>query len=246
MCRYLRIGFLTLATLALLAATAVAQTIRVKLPAGVTSEMIFDGKEVFSGPGNCFACHGSPPWGDAAPSLKDSVWLQISGTYEELVALMARGVPEDQSQTHASMLAEGGGDLSDYQVRSVAAYVWSVSRQKQFDPMLGIRLPQALPPGVTQQVIAEGKKIYSGRGLCYLCHGAVPVGGIGPDLTDDSWLRSEGRYEEIVVQVFSGTAKEDSKTGVAMPPRGGSHISDDEVRAVAAYIWAVSNPDSQD
>jgi mono/diheme cytochrome c family protein len=229
-----------------MAGAAVAQTIRVSLPAGVTSQMIFDGKEVFIGEGACFECHGSPAWGDTGPSLKDSVWLQTSGTYDELVALIARGVPGAEAKTHDSMPAKGGAELSDYQVRSVAAYVWSVSRQKQFDAALGIRLPPTMPPGVTQSVIAEGKKIYSGRGLCYLCHGAVPVGGIGPNLSDATWLRSEGRYEEIVSQIFSGTAKEDSKTGVAMPPRGGSHISDDEVRAVAAYIWAVSHPENQE
>ena len=245
MSRYLRTEMLVLFMAASVAGTAVAQTLRVKLPSGVTSQMIFDGKEVFTGPGRCYQCHGSPPWGDTGPSLKDSLWLQMSGTYDELVALIGRGVPVEESQTHDSMPAVGGGVLTAYQVRSVAAYVWSVSRQKQFDPTLGIRLPPALPPGVTQPVIAEGKKIYAGRGLCYLCHGAVPVGGIGPDLTDTTWLGSEGRYEEIVSQVFSGTTQEDSKTGVAMPPRGGSKISDDEVRAVAAYIWAASNPDSQ-
>ena len=226
------------------AAALEAQVIRVTLPAGVTSQMIFDGKEVYTGPGKCYECHGNPPWGDLGPSLKDSVWLHVSGSYEELMELIRTGVPKVDSKTGKEMPAHGEGDLSDYQIRSVSAYVWSVSRQKQFDPTLGMRMPRSLPPGVTESVIAEGKKIYGGRGLCYLCHGAVPDGGIGPSLSDSTWIRSEGRYEEIVAQVFNGTTREEAKTGVAMPPRGGSHISDEEVRAVAAYIWAVGNPES--
>lgn len=222
-----------------------AQVIRVKLPSGVTSEMIFAGKDVYTGDGKCYECHGNPPWGDLGPSLKDSVWLQVSGSYDELITLIQEGVPEVDSKTGKEMPAHGGGDLSDYQIRSVSAYIWSVSRQKQFDPTLGMRPPSLLPSGVTESIIAEGRKIYSGRGLCYLCHGAMPEGGIGPSLSDSTWIQSGGRYEEIVTQVFNGTSKEDSKTGVAMPPRGGSLISDDEVRTVAAYIWAVSHPDSR-
>lgn len=227
------------------AAALEAQVIRVKLPPGVTSQMIFDGKDVYTGAGKCFECHGNPPWGDLGPSLKDSAWLHVNGTYDELIELIRTGVPEVDSKTGNEMPAHGESDLSDYQIRSVSAYVWSVSRQKQFDPTLGIRLPPSYPAGVTEAVIAEGKKIYGGRGLCYLCHGAVPEGGIGPDLSDSDWIWSEGRYEEIATQVFTGTTREASKSGVAMPPRGGSHISDDEVRAVAAYIWAVSHPESR-
>lgn len=222
-----------------------AQVLRVQLPSGVTSGMIFDGKEVYSGPGRCFECHGSPPWGELGPSLKDSVWLQVTGTYDEIVALIRSGVTVEDARTGEEMPAHDTADLTDYQVRAVGAYVWSVSRQKRFDPTLGLRTPLLLPAGVTEEVIAEGKKIYGGRGLCYLCHGAVPDGGIGPALSDSTWLRSQGRYEEIVAQVFRGTTKEESRTGIAMPPRGGSKISDDEVRAVAAYIWAVSHPESR-
>ena len=243
--RTLRAPMMIAAAAVATAATLEAQLIRVSLPAGVTSQMIFDGKEVYTGPGKCFECHGNPPWGDLGPSLKDSVWLQVDGTYDELIELIRTGVPEVDSKTDNEMPSHGDGDLTDYQIRSVSAYVWSVSRQKRFDPTLGIRMPQSLPAGVTESVIAEGKKIYGGRGLCYLCHGAVPGGGIGPSLSDSTWIRSEGRYEEIATQIFNGTTREESKTGVAMPPRGGSHISDDEVRAVAAYIWAVSHPESR-
>jgi cytochrome c5 len=42
-------------------------------------------------------------------------------------------------------------------------------------------------------------------------------------------------------QIAKGVTKEESKTGVPMPAKGGSSISDDEVKAVAAYVWSLSH-----
>jgi mono/diheme cytochrome c family protein len=101
---------------------------------------------------------------------------------------------------------------------------------------------QALPQGVTQAMITQGKEIYSKSGLCYACHGPEGKGLVGPNLTDDVWLHSKGSFEEIVNQIKVGVTKEESKTGVPMPPKGGSAITDDEIRAVAAYTWKLSHP----
>jgi mono/diheme cytochrome c family protein len=46
--------------------------------------------------------------------------------------------------------------------------------------------------------------------------------------------------EEIAVQVAKGIPKEQSKSGIPMPPKGGSTISDDDVKAVAAYVHSLS------
>jgi cytochrome c5 len=35
--------------------------------------------------------------------------------------------------------------------------------------------------------------------------------------------------------------KEESKSGIMMPPRGGSTISDEDVKAVAAYVYSLSH-----
>ncbi len=45
----------------------------------------------------------------------------------------------------------------------------------------------------------------------------------------------------IVATVTKGIPKEAAKTKVAMPPKGGSSISDEEVKAVAAYVWSLSH-----
>ena len=98
------------------------------------------------------------------------------------------------------------------------------------------------PQGVTQELIDKGNEIFHKDGLCYACHGADAKGMVGPNLTDDVWIHSKGSYDEIVAQVMKGITKEESKSGVVMPPKGGSSISDDDVKAVAAYVWSLSHP----
>jgi mono/diheme cytochrome c family protein len=102
---------------------------------------------------------------------------------------------------------------------------------------------QGLPAGVTQAMIDQGNKVYHGPGLCFACHGPEGKGGIGPDLTDSVWIHSKGTYDEIVKQVTTGVTLEQSTTNpkVAMPPKGGSAITDDDVKAVSAFVWSLSH-----
>ncbi|MSR03638.1 MAG: cytochrome c [Gemmatimonadetes bacterium] len=94
---------------------------------------------------------------------------------------------------------------------------------------------------VTPAAIAAGKTLYLGEGLCLACHGADAKGSIGPDLTDNIWLDGTGSFGEIVARVLAGVSSEQSKLGQIMPPRGGSGITDEQVRAVAAYVWSLSH-----
>ena len=94
---------------------------------------------------------------------------------------------------------------------------------------------------VTPAAIAEGKTLYLGEGLCLACHGADAKGSIGPDLTDNTWLHGTGSFGEIVARVLAGVSSEQSKLGQIMPPRGGAGITDEQVRAVAAYVWSLSH-----
>lgn len=102
--------------------------------------------------------------------------------------------------------------------------------------------PAAVPEGVTQARVAEGAKLYKGTGLCAACHGPEGKGGVGPDLTDTLWLHSAGAFDDIVRQITEGVPQAKAKTGIMMPPRGGSGLSDEQVRAVAAYVWRLSHP----
>ena len=102
-----------------------------------------------------------------------------------------------------------------------------------------------LPAGVTPAAIAAGKQLFLGDGLCLACHGADAKGSIGPNLTDQTWLHGAGTYPEIVARVLSGVPSEQSKLGQIMPPRGGSGITDEQVWAVAAYVWSMSHKPSR-
>jgi mono/diheme cytochrome c family protein len=97
------------------------------------------------------------------------------------------------------------------------------------------------PAAVTPAAIAKGDSIFHKAGNCYACHGANAQGLVGPNLTDSIWIHSDGSYDAIVKQVTTGVPKEQSKSGIPMPPKGGSTISDDDVKAVAAYVYSLSH-----
>jgi cbb3-type cytochrome c oxidase subunit III len=99
----------------------------------------------------------------------------------------------------------------------------------------------APPAGVTPAAIAQGDSIFHKDGLCYACHGSNAQGTVGPNLTDTEWLHGDGSYDFIVATVTSGIPAEKAKKGIAMPPKGGSSISADQVKAVAAYVYSLSH-----
>jgi mono/diheme cytochrome c family protein len=100
--------------------------------------------------------------------------------------------------------------------------------------------PDSLPEGVTAEMVVRGKTIFSGAGVCFACHGANGQGQTAPSLADTVWIHSRGEYDRIVQLILTGVSAGDSKSGVVMPPRGGSAINDADVRAVAAYVWSLS------
>jgi|WetSurMetagenome_2_1015567.scaffolds.fasta_scaffold18619_2 mono/diheme cytochrome c family protein len=119
-----------------------------------------------------------------------------------------------------------------------AALLWGGAWQGQLHAQAGA----ALPSEVTPSMVQEGATIFLGAGSCFACHGPDGTGRVGPNLTDQVWLHSSGSYEEIVQQIKTGVPMKQSKSGVMMPPRGGSSISDPQVQAVAAYVWTLSHP----
>ena len=114
-----------------------------------------------------------------------------------------------------------------------------------FAAMVGTRPAVAqAPAGATPVVIAQGDSIFHSKGNCYACHGANGQGAVGPNLTDAEWLHSDGSYDAIVKQVTNGVPQAESKSGIPMPPKGGATITDDEVKAVAAYVYSLSHKKS--
>jgi cbb3-type cytochrome c oxidase subunit III len=99
------------------------------------------------------------------------------------------------------------------------------------------------PAGPSPELAQKGDSIFHGPGLCYACHGANAQGAVGPNLTDSEWIHGDGSYDFIVATVTSGIPKEKTKGGIAMPAKGGSSISDEDVKAVAAYVYSLSHPE---
>lgn len=101
---------------------------------------------------------------------------------------------------------------------------------------------QELPEGVTMAMVQEGNDIFHGAGICSSCHGANGAGlpNLGANLTDTEWLHSDGSYDAIVQTIMNGVTAEESTTGVPMPPKAGTTITDDQVKAAAAYVWSLS------
>ena len=99
-----------------------------------------------------------------------------------------------------------------------------------------------LPEGVTAAMVAQGKTVFEGTGTCFACHGTTGEGTpIAPNLTDDEWLHVDGSYLQLVEITDTGVQETKEFPGLMMP-RGGSGMSDEDLRAVAAYVWSLSRP----
>jgi mono/diheme cytochrome c family protein len=103
----------------------------------------------------------------------------------------------------------------------------------------------ALPSGVTRTMIAQGDTIFNTRS-CVRCHAANGAGGPrGPNLSDQTWIHIDGSYAAVVSLVTTGFTKAEQKDPpyqFSMNPRGGANLTDEQIRAVAAYVWSLSHP----
>lgn len=89
----------------------------------ISQALVDLGRRIFTGSGNCYACHGSNAHGTAlAPNLADTTWLDIDGSYAAIAGLVRTGVPHPKKHP-APMPPMGGAQLSAEQVCAVAAYV---------------------------------------------------------------------------------------------------------------------------
>lgn len=105
-----------------------------EIPTGVTVAMLNEGDSLFN-TGSCQRCHGQKGVGGTnGPPLVVGPWLQVDGSYEQIVQLITTGVPREKLKdpTRRPMSPHGGPmQLTDPQVRAVAGYVWSISRAKE-------------------------------------------------------------------------------------------------------------------
>lgn len=76
---------------------------------------------------------------------------------------------------------------------------------------------------------AEGQDVYQKN--CLACHGPTGGGGIGPNLTDGSWLHG-GKP----MQVYSTIKDGFTKNGM---PAWGNLVGEEKVRVVTAYVLSI-------
>ncbi|HEX5725143.1 MAG TPA: cytochrome c [Longimicrobiaceae bacterium] len=96
------------------------------------------------------------------------------------------------------------------------------------------------PAGVTQQMVDAGQELYGT--VCVACHGPGGAGSAAaPPLNDATWLNVSGAYPEIVQVINTGVPTPREFPG-AMPPKGGGSFDDEQVRQLAAYVYALSHP----
>ena len=100
-------------------------------PSSITAKEIALGDSIFHGQaagGLCFTCHGADAKGtQLAPPLIKQKWVTGDGSYGFLVARITAGVPNPTPPYPGPMLPKGGAQLTDAQVKAVAAYVYSLN-----------------------------------------------------------------------------------------------------------------------
>ena len=101
-----------------------------------------------------------------------------------------------------------------------------------------------VPEGSSPEMIALGNRIYHGQvggATCTGCHGANGTGTpLGPDLTKQKYLWSDGSFAGILKIITQGVPKPKQYRS-PMPPMGGAQLSDTQASAVAAYVWGLSH-----
>lgn len=123
---------------------------------------------------NCAACHGARGQGGPGyPSLVDDAWLW-GGDAEAVLETLRVGINADHPDTRFAQMLSFDGILSRDEIRTVAAYVQSLS---------------GMETGADPDRLAEGQVLFMDN--CASCHGDEATGNTdlgAPNLTDDHWI----------------------------------------------------------
>lgn len=159
----------------------------------------------------CIQCHGSDAKGARGfPNLTDTDWLW-GGTPEKIHQSIADG--------RIGVMAAWGPTLGEERVKDAANYVLSLSGREH-----------------NEDRAIRGKEVFAAN--CSSCHGAEGKGvqGLGPNLTDDTWLW--GGSEKAIIETITGGRHNQ------MPAWKG-FLNDDKLHILTAYVWGISHPDKK-
>jgi glucose/arabinose dehydrogenase/mono/diheme cytochrome c family protein len=98
--------------------------------------------------------------------------------------------------------------------------------------------------GATREMVVLGDRLFHGQvagATCTGCHGSGGTGTpLGPNLSANRWLWSDGTWAGIAATIRVGVPKPRNFRS-PMPAMGGAQLSAEQVNALAAYIWGLSN-----
>ena len=141
---------------------------------------------------NCAACHGTRGTGGPGfPNLAAKAWLW-GGEPDTIAETIRIGINATNEETRVSQMMAFGRDgvLDDRQVRTVAAYVRSLSD---------------LPMGASDKAMVEdGKQVFADN--CVACHGEDGHGSTdvgAPNLTDATWIYGSDA-QTVYTTIYSG------------------------------------------
>ena len=199
----------------------------------------------------CANCHGVDGRGvdSPVPELRAPSVLHLNDWY------IASSLRKYRDGVRGAAPGDGAGavmrgpmaGMSDERIDNVTAYIMSMQRLPRRipgpppEPLPELIVDASiLPAGVTVEMAREGQEIFHGEGICVTCHLRGGEGGpLAPSLTDATWLNIDGEYESIVDIVMTGVPQPVEHPG-QMLARAGTSITDDQVRAVAAYVYTLS------
>jgi cytochrome c5 len=121
------------------------------LPSGMTLATIRQGDSLFRSAGGCQTCHGQDAQGMPAMGSSLTAGLNfIPGEWGAIDSLITAGIPEPVTRTPIAMPPRGAqSNLTREQTRSIAAYVWAISRV-QDEPWPGGHRTHASQPAARQ------------------------------------------------------------------------------------------------
>jgi mono/diheme cytochrome c family protein len=150
---------------------------------------------------------------------------------------LAQGTTQGTSQG-----ARGGAQAGQARATPGAAGTAGGAGDVPLDNWQPRTLP-ALPAGVTLVMIRQGDSVFHGKGGCVTCHGADAMGmpNSGSALSLGlNFIPDEPKAIDSLVT--AGIPEALTRASIAMPPRGAAqNLTPDEIRQVAAYVWAISH-----
>jgi cytochrome c oxidase cbb3-type subunit 3 len=118
------------------------------------------------------------------------------------------------------------GYVAYYHFIAKKSYVGALAAQMAEAEARWPRSTQLARVEMTPAAIAAGEAVYQGN--CVACHGPALQGGIGPNLTDTTWIHG-GAPEAIVATITNGVAAKGM-------PSWGPILGIEKVGEVAAYV----------